>query len=349
MHVRRRTVAAAVVGAVATVPIALGVLGSGPDRRATHADPALHERTPTRSALLRRVGTVVADVTGADGSRYDAKDDSGANLEGLKVLATDEPGRPKYLGIYHHRVGRRFVVAIARSEDLRTWRRVRTLERDASQPTARRLADGSWLTAWEQEPRNHVRLRHAATLRDLLAGRFDASFDAPLTLAPTAEGTPDIRSVRVGDGIHDSTIEVGFHYYRAGDVDREAVATLTDFRRWSSSRRPDLDRALRAQGLRGNYGDRDTFTWAGTRFEIVEGQRRKGDWGSWRTALRDLGTGETVPLRMRTRYGQTSFGNPTVSVLPGPRGGTVLFTTAFVFDEGAPRGAGELLSWRRVR
>ncbi|WP_051471724.1 hypothetical protein [Patulibacter minatonensis] len=418
MDVRRRAVAAAVVGVVATLPFAVGALATddvvagGPatwtavpagapapgvaalapgvagvaggiagglagtvgaatagvpgatavGSVAEAVVPALLPRTPARSAVLRRVRAAVEDVVGADGSRYDAKDDTGANLEGLKIAAAGAPGtpgagssggsasaRPRYVGVYHHRVGRDFVVAVAVSDDLRTWRRVRTLQHRASQPTLRRLADGSWLTAWEQEPRNHVRLRHAATLDALLAGRFDATFDAPLTLAPTAEGTPDIRDVRLGDGIADSTIEVGFHYYRAGDVDREAVATLTDFRHWTARPRPDLDRALWAQGLRGNFGDRDTFAWGGTRFEVVEGQGRKGDWGSWRTTLRDLGTGETVPLRMRARFGQTSFGNPTVSVLPGPRGGTVLFTTAFVFGPGAPRGAGELLSWRRVR
>jgi hypothetical protein len=183
----------------------------------------------------------------------------------------------------------------------------------------------------------------------LRAGRFDARFDAPRTLAPTAEGTPDLRRVRLRGGPGDSTIELGFHRYADADVDREALGTLEDFSRWRTRARPALDSALSARRLRGNFGDRDTFALDGAGYELVEAQGRKGDFGSWRLLLRDRATGALRPLRLRGRDGQRALGNPTASVLPGPTGGRVLFFSAFAFTEGAPRGgAGELLSVRRL-
>lgn len=341
----------AVLAAVVTVSVL--VLRGGPDEPAPAAGPASSVPAAARQAVptpaMRRLRAALEDLPGDDRTRYDAKDDAGFNLEGLKVVATRTAGAPRYVGVYHHRTVAGFVTAVAVSDDLMTWSRRATLGTQASQPTIRRLAGGSYLLAWEQEPRNHVRVLHAPDLDALLRGRFDARFDAPLTLAETAEGTPDIRSVRMGTGPGDSRVELGLHYYRDRDVDRQATATLTDFRTWTARRRPALDAALERHGLRGNLGDRDTFGLDGARYEIVEGQRRKDDWSSWRTYLRHDATGALVALRIRGRDGQTALGNPTVSILPGPRGGTVLFRSAFAFGESAPRGAGELLSYRRLR
>lgn len=342
MHVRRWIAVAAVAAAAAGTTV---VVRAGDDEPA----PARAATSPggPRFQAVRRV---IERVDRADGVRYDAKDDRGRNLEGLKVVATGAPGARRYVGVSHHARGGTLDVQVVTSRDLLTWRGGRTLQRDASQATVRRLGDGSYLVAWERHaPRNHVALRHYADLDALLAATPDARFDAPLTLAPTAEGTPDIRSARLRGGPGDSTIELGLHVYRDGDVDRQALATLEDFTRWKARRRTALDADLDALGLRGNHGDRDTFAVGGRAYEVLEAQRRKDDWASWRTYLRDGATGALAPLRMRFRFGQTSYGNPTASVLPGPRGGRVLFTSAFLFTEAAPRGAGAVIAYTRLR
>jgi hypothetical protein len=341
MHVRRWIAVAAVAVAAAGTTVVL---------------TADDERAPARAATVaggprfQAVRRTIERVDRADGVRYDVKDDRGRNLEGLKVVATGVAGARRYVGVSHHARGGTLDVQVVTSRDLLTWRGGRTLQRDASQATVRRLRDGSYLVAWERHaPRNHVALRHYADLDALLAARHDARFDAPLTLAPTAEGTPDIRAVDLRDGTADSTIELGLHVYADGDVDRQALATLEDFTRWTARPRTALDADLDALGLRGNHGDRDTFRVEGRDYEVLEAQRRKGDWSSWRTYLRDGATGALAPLRMRFRFGQSAYGNPTASVLPGPDGGTVLFTSAFLFTEAAPRGAGSAIAYTRLR
>jgi hypothetical protein len=341
MHVRRWIAVAAVAVAAAGTTVVL---------------TADDERAPARAATVaggprfQAVRRTIERVDRADGVRYDVKDDRGRNLEGLKVVATGVAGARRYVGVSHHARGGTLDVQVVTSRDLLTWRGGRTLQRDASQATVRRLRDGSYLVAWERHaPRNHVALRHYADLDALLAARHDARFDAPLTLAPTAEGTPDIRAVDLRDGTADSTIELGLHVYADGDVDRQALATLEDFTRWTARPRTALDADLDALGLRGNHGDRDTFRVEGRDYEVLEAQRRKGDWSSWRTYLRDGATGALAPLRMRFRFGQSAYGNPTASVLPGPDGGTVLFTSAFLCTAAAPRGAGSAIAYTRLR
>jgi hypothetical protein len=341
MHVRRWIAVAAVAVAAAGTT----VLVSGDD-----APTPARAATPQGGPRFQAVRRAIERVDRADGVRYDVKDDRGHNLEGLAVVATGARGDRRYVGVSHHARGGTLDVQVTTSRDLLTWRAGRTLQRDASQATIRRLGDGSYLVAWERHaPRNHVALRHYPGLDALLRATPDARFDAPLTLAPTAEGTPDIRAVDLRDGPGDSTIELGLHVYADGDVDREALATLEDFTRWSARRRTGLDADLDALGLRGNHGDRDTFAVDGRSYEVLEAQRRKGDWASWRTYLRDGATGALAPLRMRFRFGQSSYGNPTASVLPGPDGGTVLFTSAFLFTEAAPRGAGAVIAYTRLR
>lgn len=347
MHVRRWFAVAAVAAAAAGTTVVLTSADDDPAPARAAAAPATG---PTGGPRFQAVRRTIERVDRADGVRYDAKDDRGRNLEGLKVVATGEGAGRRYVGVAHHASGGTLDVALATSRDLLTWHAGRTLQRDASQATVRRLTDGSYLVAWERHaPRNHVALRHYADLDALLRATPDARFDAPLTLAPTAEGTPDIRTVRLRHGPGDSTVQVGLHYYRDGEVDREALATLEDFAVWRARPRTALDAALDARGLRGNHGDRDTFRVDGRDYEVLEAQRRPGDWASWGTWLRDGATGALAPLRMRFRFGQPSYGNPTASVLPGPDGGTVLFTSAFLFTEVAPRGAGAVIAYTRLR
>ncbi|HEX6711871.1 MAG TPA: hypothetical protein VF066_00755, partial [Thermoleophilaceae bacterium] len=192
--------------------------------------PAPPEPDPTQRAVIDLLG----DVTKADGVRYGAVDDRALPLDGLEIVES-APGA--YVGIYHSLDAGMFRLKVATSRDLLNWHWRADLDTSAAQGTIARAADGSYVVAYEKSAPNEVRLRFRGydSLEALLTGAYSHEFTAPRTLAPTAEGTPNIESV---DGMK---VTLGFHYYRNADVDRQARGVLTDFSSWSAEAAPDLD------------------------------------------------------------------------------------------------------------
>jgi hypothetical protein len=182
-------------------------------------------------------------------------------------------------------------------------------------------------------------LHHFPDVGSLLAARPARTFDVPQTMVSAqrlAEGTPNI--VAAADDL--SVIDVGFHYYRDGVVDRQARGRLTGFRSWRAAADPAADTAVEAWGVRGNIGGRDSAEWNGARITLIEGQLRRRDWGSWRVFRYDRAAGAAHLVRIRTHGGSVAFGNPKVTVLRAPSGRTALLATMFVFGEGAAPGEG---------
>lgn len=315
--------------------------------RSTPADPVAPvpeppppSRPDPSAATRERLLSLLGDVTAASAYRYGLTDDVGARLDGL------EDGDGGYLGISHTLVGSSFTPRLATSPDLLRWTHRVNLDTSAAQGTLGRLPDGSWLASYEKAAGAQVRIRfrHYPTLADLLAGSFDRELTAPLTLAPTAEGTPDIQAIKLDPDLDHSEIRVGMHYYRDAQVDRQAVGVLTDFVSWRTERAPALDALFEAIPARGNVGDRDALPFAEFDFVVHEAQLEAGDWSAWRTYLRDPNAGRIDPLPMRTHGGSGSFGNPSVSAVTAPNGAPALVVTQFLFHEGAAPGeAGELL------
>lgn len=313
---------------------------------------------------------LLTDVTGADMVRYDAKDTTSTNVEALKAIDCQcGPTSPRYLGVSHAVVDGAFQVRLSSSDDLATWTYQRTLDVGGSQAVIERLPGGGYLVVDENTTPGvegglpHVRLLHYADLDALVAAAPSRVYDAPRALAPTAEGTPEIRAIdwhgTLGD-VTDATIRLSMHYYWQQDVDRQALGTLTDWSTWSAVRRDGLN-GLLSEGLLGggllggllhlggNWGGRDGFDYDGRDYEVVEVQAVKNDWSTWRSSLYDVTANRLLALPMRVHYGQTSFGNHKVSVLDAPTGtGRVLFGSAFLFSEGAPNGAGQMLYYHRL-
>jgi hypothetical protein len=283
----------------------------------------------------------ITDAAGATAVRYGLRDDNGVSMDTLKVA--ERPGGG-YVGVYHSRSpgGRAFRVHLATSSDLLGWRHRAVLDHDASQPMLTPAAGGGFLLAVEAGGAGRpswLRLHHYADAQSLLAARPRRTYDAPHTLVPPdrfSEGTPHIESATEDL----SVIEVGFHYYRSGVVDRQARGRLTGFRTWEAEADTDADAAIEALGVRGNIGGRDHATWNGTRITLVEGQLRRRDWGSWRVFRYDRAAGSAERLAIRTHRGSTAFGNPKVTVLRAPSGAPAVLTTMFVFGEGAAPGEG---------
>jgi hypothetical protein len=294
---------------------------------------------------VARLAGIVVNVPAAV-SRYGVRDDCDVSMDTLKII---ESRAGRYLGVYHAAAGGRFAVHLATSTDLLTWRHRAVLDEPASQPTIAATPDGGFLLATEAGGSGGpawLRFQYFPDLDRLMHAAPARAFDAPHTLVPPdqlAEGTPTIYSVSAGA----AAVDVAFHYFRDGVVDRQARGRLRDFRQWTTHREPRIDAAIEAWGVRGNVGDRDHLTFEGAEVDLVEGQLRPGRWDAWRLFLYQRGRGVARPLPVRTHRGSRSFGNPTVTALTAPSGAPALVVTLFLFPEGAAEGEGGQLVYYR--
>ncbi|MEU7869371.1 hypothetical protein [Dactylosporangium sp. NPDC049140] len=290
---------------------------------------------------------LLCDVPGAT-AVYCVRDDRGRTMDTLKVIADPAGG---YLAVYHCGVGQGiYEVHVATSSDLAAWTWRARLDGFASQPYVTALPDGGFLVAVEAGGAGTppgLRLLDFASRADLLEGKASRSFDAPHTLVPRrkyAEGTPNIYAVSA-DRSH---IDVGFHYFRQGKVDRQARGVLTGFADWSTRREPQIDQALEWWGVHGNIGGRDMFGWKGREYLLVEGQGERNRWQTWRTYLYDAAGRTAWPLPVRTHGGSAAIANPTVTLLGTPSGEPALLVTAYLFHDGAAGGEGGPLLYYRA-
>lgn len=290
---------------------------------------------------LRRV---LEDFPSATAHRYGLRDDGGATMDCLKVVPSPKMG---YLGIYHTMESGRFVLRVARSSDLLNWRRMVDVDTHAHQGTLHVMGQ-TVLAAYEKDAPgrgNWIRIQEYTSVDDLFDARPTRTFDVPNTLSHFAEGTPNF--MRVSPDREE--IELGFHYFRNGEVDRQALGTLTQWRNWIAAPVAWLNEGIEAFGVRGNIGDRDAVDDGRRRWLLLEGKHTPGDWASWRLFLADRTTREVTPVNFRTHRGSRSFANPTATVCLSPSGKRAYVVTVFLPSEGAAEGeAGQLLYYREV-
>ncbi|MFT5128417.1 MAG: hypothetical protein ACI8W8_002027 [Rhodothermales bacterium] len=180
--------------------LAIALIGAPHALRASDAD-----------ALINRLESVPAAETRV----YQWRDRNGTRMDCLKLFQpADDECAGIYFGVYHALKHGVLHAQLARSRDLRSWQHLAALDDYASQPTIHVCAGGGYLLAYEKDAPNScwMRLRFYKDLPDLLNGKHQRQFDVPRTLAPTAEGTPSIESVRLGEsGIDKSEIQLRFH------------------------------------------------------------------------------------------------------------------------------------------
>ena len=284
---------------------------------------------------------LLGDVRAATAFRYDAHDSLGNRMDTAKVIASPAGG---YLAVYHS--GQ--TCHLATSTDLLEWTHRAVIDQPATQPTIAATPDGGLLTAAEFNDSHggRLRIRSWRTLDALLAGHPTHEFLAPRTLSACNEGTPSFLQV----SLDASRIELGLHYHRDCQVDRQARGTLTGFRTWTVATDPELDaaveRAAAAAGERigGNVGDRDHVRYLDNDYDLVEAQGRQGDFASWRVYLCDRSAGTARRLDILTHRGSAAFANPTATMLRDPAGRQAVMVTLFLPMEGAAPGeAGSLL------
>jgi len=290
---------------------------------------------------------VIEEFPSATAHRYALRDDTGATMDCLKVAQGAKPG---YFGVYHTLSEGAFTLKLARSSDLLNWRWVVNLDRRAHQGTLRIEGQRVFLAYEKDQPGkpNWIRVREYASLDQLIANEWSREFDIPTTLSKFAEGTPHIESVRTApDG--KTVVDLGFHYYRDGKVDRQASGTLTDFAQWRARPSDALNDAIEKLGVKGNIGDRDAVALGLQRAWVVEGMKVPDDWATWGLYFLDRVTQDVRPLKFQTHGGSKAAANPSVTVCVSPRGKQCVVVSLFIPSQGAAEGeAGQLLFYREI-
>jgi hypothetical protein len=293
-------------------------------------------------AARDELATLIEDVTSADAYRYDPHDDRGHTLTGPKILQVPDG---TFVATYFSwlEAGRRFQTHVATSSDLINWTWQRTLGENASQPTIAEASDGGYVVGWEQEPPNHLLFAYYESLDDLLAGNAQKTYEPPTQLSPDcAEGTPSFYSAS------STFLDVGFHYYRDCELDRQAHGT-TNWVSWTSSPAPDLDAAIERLGVEGGIGDRDgPLVFRGFEFMMFEGMRQLPLWETFRVFLYDRTSGSARQLDMQTHGGSRAFTNPTIGQVTLD-GRAVLVVSLFIPGEGSAQDeAGGVIYYRFI-
>lgn len=298
------------------------------------------------SAVRARLLGLIENVTHAAASSYQTRDNSGFTVDTIKIIPAPGPG---YLGVYHVNDKGFFSVRLGFSDDILHWDYIRTLEPDAVQPTIAALPHNAYLVAYEKRELtgiSHLEFRVYPSFKALFAGRYDRQFDAPLTLSKIAEGTPSISGMTVHGSVAHSTIDVGFHYFdTALGVDRNGVGVLQDFRQWTAWVSP-IDAAFHPEPA-GGTGARDSFSFDGYPFTVIEAWSTPNNWGTWRVYLYDETARTITELPIHTTMGSTSFGTPHVTVLDDPHHHRALAISFYLFTPGAAgKEAGPLIYYR---
>jgi hypothetical protein len=282
-------------------------------------------------AARAELAALISDVTASTKHWYDVTDDLGREMGPTDIIWVPEADEFAAAYFTYSDTDGQFHVQIATSVDLETWTWRVELASQASQPSITAGPAGTYLLAWEQEPDPiYIVLEEFAGWNDVLTDRPTRHFDVPITTPACGEGTPSFESVSA------ERVQIGFHYHASCERDLQAEGS-TDWSTWQSSQRRSIDHALIKLGVEGHIGDRDSITYRGHDFTIVEGQRVLDDVSTWRLFLYDAETETALPLDIRTHAGSVSMGNPSVSLVDIAGRPTIL-VSMFVITEGSRAG-----------
>ncbi len=303
---------------------------------------AVPQTSLTLDAARAELATLISDVPGATRSWYDVSDDFGREMGPMKIVWVPEANAFAASYFTDNAGDLNYHANIATSADLEHWTWRVELATRASQPAIAAGPDGTYLVAWEQEPDPIYNvLEEFGSWDALLADQPSRHFDVPITTLACGEGTPSFESITA------DRVQLGFHYHGGCDRDRQAFG-WTDWSTWHSELRPELDRALISQGVDGHIGDRDTVTYRGHEFMLLEGERVLDDWSTWQMFLYDAETTSAIPLEVRTVAGSVSFSNPSLALVD-INGHPSLLVSLYIFTEGSRAGEdGTLIYYREL-
>lgn len=281
----------------------------------------------------------------ANTKAFGLKDNEGNSMDCLKILKMSEAS---YLGIYHtNRGDGRFDLHIGESNgDLSTWNKIVQIGSRSHQGEIQKMGNGFVVLNEESDlsiERNHIRVRYYNDRESLF--RNEPSHDVPLERKfsedlenGTNNGTPSIISIE-GDSPENSSIFMGFHYYKDLQVDRQAYGVLKNFdgSEWTAWKNEIANRSVKALGFAGNIGGRQMFEWDDRKLTVLEA-RVNNDWNTWMLLV---GNGMFfTKLRPQTLCGASAFANPGVAKVSDHK----YVATCFIPNEAAGRcAANEML------
>lgn len=292
-------------------------------------------------AARYELAAYIQNIANADGHQYNIVDSAGNSMDCAKIIPNPNVSG-QFIAVYHtytSGVGR---VNLATSTNLTTWTFVRSLagstNNNATQPTIKEVGS-AFMLAWEQEPNNHIKVVYYNSWTALQSGTIANSYDLPRQQSTYAEGTPNIYSATP------TSADIGFHYYKDGQVDRQARGTMTNWNSWTSTKKTAVDSAILYWGVSANIGDRDAITFKGYQFQIMEGGGDNSNFGAWRCYLYDFTSGNADKLSINTNNQSVAFANPTIQLIT-INGQEAVLCTAFIPSENSGAGeAGTVVYW----
>lgn len=256
--------------------------------------------------ISNQIIALISNVSLADAAQYSSKDDKANSMDCAKII---EYRNDTFISVYHTYKNDIPYVHLAISIDLLHWKQKVQLAVKASQPTIYLTASNKFIIAFEQEPNNHIKVLQYDNFNALILNQYSKYKDIEHNFSNNAEGTPNIYLA------NDSIVDIGYHYWCNGDVDRQARGELSNFSTWTTQKEPCIDNAILSFNLHGNIGDRDVINFQNIEFMIIEGQNVKDDFGTWKIYLYNSIENKAYPINIQTTLRSHSFANPTIQLI----------------------------------
>jgi len=266
---------------------------------------------------------MIGDITGSTSFTYRTSDDKGKSMDTAKVIYS--PERDKYLAVYHSAEENFFSVWLAESSDLMVWMQKAKLfdytER-TSQPYIARIGR-KYYVAVEKDTgtSSYVLIKRYSDVNALYNNIADKTLSIPLTFSTSNDGTPSITDTG-------NRILLGFHWNdNTAGADKQAVGYVDyDLNGYSGLKKIEISES----SIKSNIGDRDFIIIAGVPMIVLEGnQAYRSDpnfWNYWRiyagevrTDLSNINSYSLQQIDVKNNVGQTSFANPSISIVPSPK------------------------------
>lgn len=291
------------------------------------------QKDPSTKAIIDNLNNV-----SENNPKHGLKDNRDIGMDVLRIVKADEDFT--YLGVSHYMVSDgHFKLCLSGSNDLRSWTYIADIGDRAHQGDIEKW-NGGYIVANEQDVlqgSNNIQVRFFPSYEDLKKNNpaYDKSIQR--TLAPSAEGTPDIRKIE-GESASSSYLLIGFHYYEDKIKDQLAFGILKNFSEWKAWKDVISNYNIQKMGYAGNIGGREYFNYSNSNYGLQEAQITSGDWGAWRVLF---GNGIFYySLHPVTSLSSISFANPGISCV----GTNTFAVTYFMHAAGNdPQETGELI------
>jgi hypothetical protein len=298
---------------------------------------------------------MASDITGADWSTDDLRDNYGRPMHTIKIVYS--PEKDSYLAVYHFDVEKnQFETWLAESKDLKNWNEVRMLsEKSSSQPYILTVK-GSYYVAVEKDTgdQSYIIVMRYPDTNSLYSGQPDKQ-----TIIPRGRFSYGTAYYNKNEGTAnmidtDKGILLG-HHWNDLRVERDRQATgYVDYELNGIKNRKTV-KIVPEDLITGDIGDRDMVNLNGELMIVIEGNNMRREPGFekyWRiyagyvdTTDEEVDLYKLAKLDIRNNWGETAFANPSISLVPSPTNKNNL---ALVFSYLGVTKSGQVLFYHEI-